>query len=194
MSSDTETSGRLLESSAWMCFVEASPARTFLIPGPESESVGPGADYGRNTCESLAWYDLDSSSWRTYQGSLDGEWGEFSETWPAAGMTQNGRLFTLPMLGHPTSASDYGFLPTPCATETKDSGRANSLANCDRGGRVLRRLCLIARNLGIPMPLDPIRIHPGFLEHQMGYPIGHTELNASATLSFPKSPNGSDTK
>ena len=64
----------------------------------------------------LAFYDPDSLCWRTSQGTFPWEPPRSLETLPASGMTQNGRLFERPTLGHLTNEND-GFvsLPTPRA-------------------------------------------------------------------------------
>ena len=50
---------------------------------------------------SLAWYDQNSYSWRTYQQSLVEGWESYSETFPRAGTMQNGCAYELPMLERP---------------------------------------------------------------------------------------------
>jgi len=77
------------------------------------------ADCGVNTRESFANYDPAMSSWKTSQLCLDGEWSEFSETWPRAGMTRNGKAYELPRLAPRTDESESGLLPTPEASNTK---------------------------------------------------------------------------
>src|SRR5438105_2927116 len=54
------------------------------------------ADFGRSSIERLASFDPDTSLWRTSQMSLFSEQAEYSETWPAAGMTRNGTAYRLP--------------------------------------------------------------------------------------------------
>jgi hypothetical protein len=71
------------------------------------------ADYGQNTPVLLAKYDLDTQSWKTSQLCLDGDYQEFSETWPRSGMTRNGKLYLLPMSAHRTAGSESGLWPTP---------------------------------------------------------------------------------
>lgn len=48
---------------------------------------------GESTRGSLASYDPDSCAWKTSQLCLDGERTLFSETWPASGTMQSGRLY-----------------------------------------------------------------------------------------------------
>lgn len=51
----------------------------------------------------------------------------YSETWPASGMTRNGRAFALPTLEPPTSATACSSLPTPRATRGGSSTETERL-------------------------------------------------------------------
>lgn len=81
------------------------------------------------TSAAFAEYDHQSSSWRTFQGSLFGGWDEFSGTWPNSGMTRGGRAFVLPTPALPTvesaSSSSASTWPTPQATDEKIDRRSN---------------------------------------------------------------------
>ncbi len=48
------------------------------------------AAFTAKCCESLAWYDPATCSWKTYQQSFLEGWEPYSETWPRAGMTVAG--------------------------------------------------------------------------------------------------------
>src|SRR5690606_1562134 len=69
---------------------------------------------GRGSHEPLAYFDPDSSSWRT-SPPTSGEGSTLSpKTWPRSGMTRHGLLFALPMLAPPIDANDCSsLLPTP---------------------------------------------------------------------------------
>jgi len=90
-------------------------ARTSATPASEQESTANAADSGLSMRESFANYDRATSSWRTSQLCLDGEWSEFSETWPKAGMTRNGKAYELKTLVPHTGENESGLLPTPSA-------------------------------------------------------------------------------
>ncbi|SRR5579885_493542 len=133
---DSMTSGRYVESNTPIrapeecdtlpgltSSAEDSPVRTSPMPGSEPESTGNARDCGASLPASFASYDPATSSWRTSQLCLDGEWSVFSETWPRAGMTRSGRAFELPTLVHPTEESESGLWPTP----------AGSVANLGEG-------------------------------------------------------------
>jgi hypothetical protein len=90
-------------------------AKTSATLASERELTENAADSGASLPESLANYDRATSSWRTSQLCLDGEWAEFSETWPRSGMTRNGKTYELPTLVHHTGESESGLWPTPRA-------------------------------------------------------------------------------
>lgn len=184
-------SGLLSES---ICFAADFPVPIFPMQEPGRESTENGADSGPSTPGLFARFDPGTFLLRTSQRCLDGGWSVFSATLPPAGTMRNGKLSELPTSAPGTSASEYGFLPTPCASEYRDRSLPVVLAKCDKGGRVARRLCSIGLRLGMPLPSVPVRIAPWFLEMAMGYPIGHTALNPSATALCPPLPNGLETE
>lgn len=82
----------------WIASMQASLARTLALL--ESKRVlvrEPEAGFTEKSCVSLAWYDQDSSSWKTYQRSLVTDWEPYSETWPRWGMTRAGSAYAHPM-------------------------------------------------------------------------------------------------
>lgn len=99
---------------------EASPAPTSASPGraPGSTATPPGS--GSRCSESFAWFDPESSSWRTYQRSFFEGWESFSEGWPRAGTTLSGTASRLrpsaPLTGVTGSSWSRGGYPTPSAT------------------------------------------------------------------------------
>lgn len=62
------------------------------------------------------WHSI-TSSWRTSQLSLTGDYQLYSETWPKQGMMQSGSVYELQTLGHPTNESESSLLPTFLASE-----------------------------------------------------------------------------
>ncbi len=74
--------------------------------------------YGSRTPTPFAYYDRDTSSWRTCQGSLLEDSGEFCTTWPKQGTWDAGFAYELPTSGLPIFASGYSsLLPTPQAAD-----------------------------------------------------------------------------
>ena len=70
---------------------------------------------GPSSSESFAWYDPESSCWKTSQGCLLPASETSLPVWPAQGMTRNGRAFRLPRLVPPISAGESSLWPTPRA-------------------------------------------------------------------------------
>ena len=70
-----------------------------------------------NSCESYAWYDPDTLSWRTWQRSLIEGWTLFSGNFPKQGMMQNGQLYQQVLWEPVISDQGGGLLPTPIASK-----------------------------------------------------------------------------
>jgi hypothetical protein len=66
-----------------------------------------------NLCESFAWYDRNTSSWKTYQQSFLTDWTPFLENWPRQGLMLNGHVFRRQMWAPATEGIGGGALPTP---------------------------------------------------------------------------------
>ena len=80
-----------------------------------------GLVFSTNSSESYAWYDQDSSSWKTSQRSLLTDWTSFSESFTRQGyMNANGHVFQRQWLELATKEIDGGqfvTLPTPLASD-----------------------------------------------------------------------------
>ena len=73
---------------------------------------------GRKPLKPFASYDHDMHCWRTSQVCLlTGTLDEYSETWPKAGMMQNGALYPQRKLERRTSEKGFGYIPTATATD-----------------------------------------------------------------------------
>lgn len=164
-------------------FAEDSHVRTLATQDSGPESLASGRACGRRSRESLAIYDRDSLSWRTSQRCLDGEWEQFSGTWPRSGTMQNGNAYRRRPLVRITDAIEYSSLPivpTPSACDHKGSGRPRK----DRGpGNNLRDW--FRQTYGFLYP--PVRV----VEYLMGFEIGSTGCTPSEIQSFRKLLNGS---
>lgn len=158
-----------------MSSAEASPAKTSVwpvAPGVPMVSMASDLDWFGSICESLAFYDHDTLSWKTRQRSLFGGLIEFSESWPKSGMIRSGELFQLRHSVTLTTGVGYWLLPTPVARDWKGPTPRSSSTIC-----IPDLLC------GYP--------HPELYEDLMGFPIGWTELEALETLSSHRSLSGS---
>lgn len=143
---------------------EDSPASPCQWPERERPSLMKGG-YGRSLSESFAWYDRDTSSWKTSQVSLFGEWETFSKIWPYAGMMRNGICYQLEKLELPICESVSLSLPTPQARDWKGTC-------CQKSSlpRLLREL-----------HARPCYPSPQLYESVMGFPVTWTELEDSET-------------
>lgn len=83
--------------------------------------------FGMTLPEVLAYYDPDSSSWRTCAVSalleVEGSSDAFSGPWPSSGMTRAGKVYALPTLAPPIPASaTFSLLKTPTAQLASNGG------------------------------------------------------------------------
>ena len=121
---------------------------------------------GTNSIESFAYYDRDTSSWKTCQQSFLTDLESFLETWPRQGITANGVAFQRRILEPVTREIGGGLLPTPVATDYK--GRSGQGFQAKHGAK---RIADVLTQTG-----DGTRVNPCWTEEAMGYPIGYTEL------------------
>lgn len=78
------------------------------------------AGFTEKSCESLAWYDQDTCSWKTCQQSFLTGWEPYSETWPRWGMIAAGVAYAHPMSALRTGAIDGGALQKWATPTTMD--------------------------------------------------------------------------
>jgi hypothetical protein len=173
---------------ASMSLRAASPAKTLATQ--ESEPVLPesAADYGLSSLDSFANYDPATSSWKTSQLCLDGEWEPYSETWPRSGMTRNGSAYQRQPLVRRIYAIESSLWPTPDASaanigeplaiavklwSTPTATRRGAPADPTKkrpggGGRTLARDLAAVGDRG--------ELNPQWVEWLMGFPLGWTDL------------------
>jgi len=130
---------------------------------------------GTNSTESFAYYDRDTSSWKTCQQSFLEDLESFSETWPRQGITVNMRAYQHRMLGPVTKETGGGLLPTPCSRDYKDSGENMNYKKAAEKGRLPG---VIVESRSNKTGKDTY-LNPQFVEEMMGYPIGYTEIQES---------------
>lgn len=135
--------------------------------------------------EPFAWYDRAMLCWRTWQLCLDGEWEQFSGTWPRSAMIRNMIAFALVTSVLLTDEIESGYLPTPTAREGRDWSQAQILARLDRGDGVAKRICNLSPMLRLSEQI--VGLNPCFAEWMMGYPEGWTACMGSATRSSRRS-------
>lgn len=117
----------------------------------------------------FAWWEPSSSSWRTWQRCLIGEWALYSEPWPAAGLMRNGIAYQREALAHPTSAPENTFLPTMGANEGKGSSQARYKNSPNFRGAKMSEGLRTSRT-------DQIYTNPHFAEAVFGLPKDFTAL------------------
>jgi len=125
-----------------------------------------------NSCESFAWYDRSTSSWKTSQQSLLTDWTPFSGNWPRQGLMRSGHVFQQVLWEPATSAIGGGLLPTPTARDHKDSGKNMNYKKAADKGRlpgVVVMQCSAQNGGGT-------YLNPSFVEEMMGFPVGWTVL------------------
>jgi hypothetical protein len=192
----------------------ASPARTSASPDAARGSTGHARVFGPSTPDSFATYDPATSSWRTSQLSLLEEWSVFSETWPRAGMTRSGTASRLRPLAPLTGGTGSGSLPTPNARDWKDlAGSPAAQRRKSPGLATMAAANMWPTPKSSPSGPDYARmnregsggddlatavaretggsLNPTWVEWLMGFPLGWTDLERSATPSSLRSPNGS---
>jgi hypothetical protein len=130
--------------------------------------------------ESFAWYDRDSSSWKTSQLSLLEDWESYSGSFPRQGIMQNGRAYVHRIWAPAISEIGGGLLPTPVASIWKGvgpKGSASSLHQVERQG-----LAGVINELeGSTQTGEAMYLNPCFVEEMQGYPLGWTDLRRSET-------------
>jgi len=130
---DSHGSTEAFHQPPWMSSAEDSPAsQSAWLEGDEEPPTSDGS--GPSSLDSFAYYDLDTRSWRTSQGSLWGaEWERYSETWPRSGMTRSGTVWRRRTSMPRISATGSSSWPTPDASVMNDGeGLATWLARRER--------------------------------------------------------------
>lgn len=93
------------------------------MPENESGSTAHDRDCSLNSCESFAWFDRDSWSWKTSQRCLVEGWATYSESFPRAGTMRNGIAFrrqaSAPLTGGTGCLSSGHNVPTPTKSDAQ---------------------------------------------------------------------------
>lgn len=171
--------------------VEDSPAKTYRRAERCEDSPESEVDYGLNSRECFASYDLASSSWRTSQRSLFSPWESFCGTWPTSGLMRSGKCYPLAPLVPNTYGDECLWLPTPMASDGKSYyvvSRQHALKRLAGENGTQIHLIHIAVALS---GLSKGFLNPQFVEAAMGFPCQWTDLEDLETPSCPKSPNTS---
>ena len=133
---------------------------------------------GQNAPVYLGTFDPDMPSLKTSQTCLleTGEIGlsEFYGTFPRSGTMRSGTVYQLPQLAPTTTEIGSGLWPTPNAADNRDRG-------CMKDEAIKRRI-RIGKQVGLSTVVKETRqsgtLNPTWVEWLMGFPLGHTDLDA----------------
>ena len=98
-------------------FTEDFPAKTSALLELEKAWKEAEAAYSSRSCDSLMYYDHNSSSWKMCQQSLLEDLLPLPKKLPKEAIIRDGVLYPLVKLAHHTSVKDGGYLPSPVATD-----------------------------------------------------------------------------
>jgi len=152
------------------------------------ESMEKPLECGEKWRGSFVKYNLDTSSWKTAQCSLLGDLDEFLETWPKWGLMRNGECWEQQTLVHPIEGNDFGWWPTPVASDYM-TGQTNGITYT--GKRFVRTSHKTGTEFGAKLT-SAYRLMTGnhlpanFSEWMMGWPQDWTELKPVGTDKFQK--------
>ena len=169
-------------------FAEAFPASPTPLLADEKR-LKTTATSGPKSSDACAKLSPDGSWVKTSQGfsqaRTDGSLEPFCETWPRAGSMSNGIAYRRAPLVLPTSATGYGLWPTPQAKDGQGY-YVTSYRSAHNRKQSGRQLHWIHRALLIGGRDVKGWANPRFSEAMMGYPLGWTDCEDSATPSSPK--------
>lgn len=187
---------------AWTSFMRDSLAR--ILASLESRQAylrEPDQVFTEKSCASLAWYDQNSCSWKTYQQSFLTDSEPFSETWPRWGMTAGGSAYAHPMSERRITETGGFYWQTPLADDSvnRAKGKINTpkywptptAAACNGWSPGLNRAATDDRldysvereAFIIGQQTPPMRLNPNWVEWLQGFPIGFTASKDSVTPS-----------
>jgi hypothetical protein len=150
----------------WTAFMRDSLALILALPeNRQASALKQEAASTVKPSASLALFDQNTCSWKTLQTSLLTDSEPYLQTLPRSGMTRNGYVYELPIVGRLTKEIDGGYLPTPTAHDAKKGAYPSEYNRNTPGIAVILG--------GKPAPT--------FQEWQMGWPINHTALKALGT-------------
>ncbi len=169
-------------------YLAAFPAKICPQQGGGLVLTESEVDYGKRWGGLLARLDQDSSLWRTPQCSLITDSIECLQTFPNWGLMRDGVLWEQTMLAHPIEGNDFGWWPTPVATDYM-TGQTNGIAYT--GKRFVRTSHKTGTEFGAKLT-SAYRLMTGkhlpasFTEWMMGFPQDWTELRPVVMHKFQK--------
>ena len=164
-------------------YAEDFLAKTSVRQGrAKASQKNPDQVFFTNSSESYAWYDPDTSSWKTWQLSLITDWTSFSESFPKQGTMQNGQLFLQVHWEPVTEEVVGGSLPTPTTEAAHHRNNVPPSIGKTRGYDLTMKICeeqQKAEMLPTPTTMDHLgQRSPEALKKQMeGARKGRTSLS-----------------
>jgi hypothetical protein len=161
-------------------YLEDFLAKTSAQQEKAQELTENEAECGQKWLASFVKYDPDTSLWRTHQCSLLGDLEPFLETWPQWGLMRGGECWEQTPLGLVTIEKEFGYWPTPTATDWKATGKLETLkrqGDKNGAGHQNRPQYHYARKYNMKMPLAAQEI-------LMKWPLGWTDLRPLETDKF----------
>jgi hypothetical protein len=190
-------------------YLAAFPVRTSQQQDEAQGLTELDQECGHTWQELLARYDLATSSWKTPQSSLLGDYTEFSETWPRWGLMQDGVSYQRQTLVRPIKETESGLWRTPQAQEGMRGvykSKEAMDAHLDRGHQLSLSNQVVHRHLWptptahnakkTNAPSEALRneptlasrvggtLNPTWVEWLMGWPLGWTDLKPLAMDKF----------
>jgi hypothetical protein len=171
-----------------MSYLEAFHAKTFQLRGGGRALMEKDQECGEKWHGWLAKFDPVTSLWKTAQCSLIEDSIECLETFPKWGLMRNGELWEQTSLAHPIDEKEFGYLPTPTAS---DQYNGNTKGIEYRNKRIIRTSQTTGTEFGAKLTdfyrlINGVNLHPNFAEWMMGWPQGWTELRPAGTAKFQK--------
>ena len=171
-----------------MSYLAAFPAKICPLRGGGLALTENEVDYGKRWGGLLARLDQDSSLWRIPQCSLITDSTECLQTFPNWGLMRDGVLWEQTPLAHPIEGNDFGWWPTPVASDYM-TGQTNGIAYT--GKRFVRTSQKTGTEFGAKLT-SAYRLMTGkhlpanFSEWMMGWPQDWTELKPVEMDKFQK--------
>ena len=171
-----------------MLYLEDFRAKICQPQEQEQVLMGKEVDYGKRWGGLLAKLDQDSSLWRIPQCSLITDSTECLQTFPNWGLMRDGVLWEQISLAHPIEGNDFGWWPTPVATDYM-TGQTNGIAYT--GKRFVRTSHKTGTEFGAKLT-SAYRLMTGnhlpanFSEWMMGRPQDWTGLKPVEMVKFQK--------
>lgn len=154
-----------------------SHVKTLAVVEQRLELSELKADCGLSITALSTRYDPESSSLKTSQTSLFGDWQESCQTLPESGLLLGGECFAVRSSDFHLCDDDCSWLPAPTATANQCAPSMQKWPGCLR----LQEIVGSGRS----------ESWPEILEQLMGFPVGYSDVGESETRSYPRWRNGS---